>query len=69
MFRFTQSIATVGSSSHIIKIHGSESQGQEGAACIQVFWPTQPTQWVIYMDGNSKVLKCCKSATTVVLLA
>ena len=27
-----------------IKTHGSESQGQEEAACMRVFWPTQPLQ-------------------------
>ena len=36
---------------HIIKIRGSESWGQEEAACI---WPTQPLQWVIYTDDSSK---------------
>ena len=29
-----------------IKTHGSESQGQEEAACMRVFWPTRPLQWV-----------------------
>ena len=28
----------------IIKTHGSESRGQEEAACIRVFWPTRPLQ-------------------------
>ena len=27
-----------------IKTHGSESQGQEEAACMRVFWPTRPLQ-------------------------
>ena len=27
-----------------IKTHGSESRGQEEAACMRVFWPTQPLQ-------------------------
>ena len=27
-----------------IKIHGSESQGQEEAVCMRVFWPTRPLQ-------------------------
>ena len=41
---------------------GSESQGQEEAACIHVIKPMRPLQWVIYMDGSSKFLKCCSSA-------
>ena len=28
----------------IIKTHGSESRGQEEAACMRVFWPTRPLQ-------------------------
>ena len=28
-----------------IKTHDSESQGQEEAACMHVFKPTQPLQW------------------------
>ena len=51
-----------------IKTHGSESRGQEEAACMRVFWPTRPLQWVIYTDGSSKILKCCNSATIAVLL-
>ena len=43
----------------IIKAHNSEFQGQEEVhvACMPVFWPMQPLQWVtgIYMDGSSKV--------------
>ena len=27
-----------------IKTHGSESRGQEEAACMRIFWPTQPLQ-------------------------
>ena len=27
-----------------IKTHGSESRGQEEAACARVFWPTRPLQ-------------------------
>ena len=41
-----------------IKTHGSESRGQEEAACTWVFWPTRPLQWVVYTDGSSKILKC-----------
>ena len=29
---------------YIIKTHGSESRGQEEAACMRVFWPTRPLQ-------------------------
>ena len=29
---------------HVIKTHGSESRGQEEAACTRVFWPTRPLQ-------------------------
>ena len=39
----------------------SESRGQE-AAYKHVFRPMRPLQRVIYMDGNSKILKCCNSA-------
>ena len=28
----------------VIKTHGSESRGQEEAACTRVFWPTRPLQ-------------------------
>ena len=45
-----------------IKTSGSEPQGQEGAACVCFFRPTQPLQCVIYMDGSSKILKYCSSA-------
>ena len=38
-----------------IKTSGSESRGQEEAACMRVFRPTRPLQWVIYMDGSSKL--------------
>ena len=27
-----------------IKTHGSESRGQEEAACVRVCWPTRPLQ-------------------------
>ena len=39
-----------------IKTHGSESRGQEEAACTHVFWPTRPLQWVIYTDGSTQIL-------------
>ena len=52
----------------IIKTHGSESRGQEEAACMRVFWPTRPLQWVIYTDGSSKILKRSNSATIAVSL-
>ena len=29
---------------YYIKTHGSESRGQEEAACTRVFWPTRPLQ-------------------------
>ena len=29
---------------YVIKTHGSESRGQEEAACTRVFWPTRPLQ-------------------------
>ena len=45
-----------------IKTSGSESWGQEKAACIRIFRPMWPLQWVIYTDGRSKFLKCCSSA-------
>ena len=51
-----------------IKTHGSESLGQEEAACMHVFLPTRPLQRVIYTDGCSNFLKCCNSATIAVLL-
>ena len=38
-----------------IKTHGSESRGQEEPACMRVFWPTRPLQWVIYTDGSCKI--------------
>ena len=44
-----------------IKTNGGESRGQE-AAHARIFRPTRPLQWVIYMDGSSKILKCCISA-------
>ena len=31
-------------SKFLIKTHGSESRGQEEAACMRVFWPTRPLQ-------------------------
>ena len=33
-----------GIDSMVIKTHGSESRGQEEAACMRVFWPTRPLQ-------------------------
>ena len=38
---------------------GSESQGQEEAACMHIIRPTRPLQRVIYMDASSKFLKSC----------
>ena len=35
-----------------IKTSGSESRGQEEAACIRVIRPTRPLQRVIYMDDS-----------------
>ena len=43
----------------LIKKSGSESRGQEEAAYMQVIRPMRPLQWVIYMHGSSKFLKCC----------
>ena len=31
-------------SKFLIKTHGSESRGQEEAACMRVFWPMRPLQ-------------------------
>ena len=42
----------------LIETIGSESQGQEEAACMHIIRPTQPVQRVIYMDDSSKFLKC-----------
>ena len=50
----------------IIKTHSSQWLGQEEAACMCVFWSTQPLQWVIYTDGSSKIWKCCNLATIAV---
>ena len=33
-----------------IKTHGSESRGQQEAACMHVFWPTRPL-YVSYLHG------------------
>ena len=52
----------ISSLNSLIKMSSSESRGQE-AACACIFRPTQPQQWVIYMDGWSKFLKRCSSAT------
>ena len=52
----------------MIKTHGSESRGQEEAACMRVFWAHATTTVSIYTDGSSKFLKCCNSATIAVLL-
>ena len=38
---------------------GSESRGQEEAACMCIIRPMRPLQRVIYTDGSSKFLKCC----------
>ena len=46
-----------------IKTSGSELQGQEEAAWVRIFRPMQPLQWVIYMDGSSKILYSCNSTT------
>ena len=43
----------------IIKMSSGESWSQGEAACMHVFMPMWPLQWIIYMDGNSKTLKCC----------
>ena len=53
---------------NLIKTSGSESQGQEEAACTHVFRPMRPLQWVIYTYDRSIFLKCCSSAaiTTIV---
>ena len=42
-----------------IKTHSGESWGQEEAACMHIFKPTWPLQWVIYTDGSSKIRKHC----------
>ena len=44
------------------KASGSESWGQGKAACMHVFMPMQPLQWVVYADGSSKFLKCYSPA-------
>ena len=38
-----------------IKMSSNETQGQEEAACICVFRPTQPLQQVIHTDGSCKL--------------
>ena len=38
---------------------GSESRGQEEAACMRIIRPTRLLQRVIYTDGSSKFLTCC----------
>ena len=43
---------------HVIKMSGSESWGQEEAACMRVNRPMQPLQRVVYTNGSSKFLKC-----------
>ena len=52
----------VSSHTTVIKTSGSESRGQEEAACIRILRPMRPLQWVICTDGRSKFLKCCSSA-------
>ena len=47
----------------LIMTSGSESLGQEEAACTHVFRSTRPPRWVIYTDDRSKFLKCYSSAT------
>ena len=42
-----------------IKMSGSESRGQEEAACMRIIRPMRPPQRVIYTDDSSKFLKCC----------
>ena len=37
-----------------IKMSSNETQGEEAAACICVFRPTQPLQQVIHTDGSYK---------------
>ena len=46
----------------MIKMSNSESQGQEEVACMRVFRPTWPLQWVNYTNDQSKFLKFCSSA-------
>ena len=52
----------------LIKKSGSESCGQEEAACGHIFSPMWQSQWVTYTDGSSKFLKCC-SPTTITAFA
>ena len=42
--RATKLLLTPTQSRDYIKTHGSESRGQEEAACMRVFWPTRPLQ-------------------------
>ena len=44
------------------KTTGSELRGQEEAACTHISGLRDHYK-VIYMDGRSKFLKCCSSAT------
>ena len=52
----------------ISETSGSELRGQEEAACVHVFRPMRPLQWVIYIEDRSKFLKCC-SSTTIMAIA
>ena len=45
-----------------IKTCGSESRCYNKAACIHFFRLRQLLQGVIYMDSNSKIIKCCTFA-------
>ena len=39
---------------------GSELQGQEEAAACASSGLCDHLQWIVYTDGGSKTLKCCK---------
>ena len=67
-FKFRFTILKMNWLADNIKTHGSESRGQEEAACPRIFRSMRPLQWVIYIDGSSKYLKCCNSASIAVLL-
>ena len=42
--KYDYNITSLHGELNIIKTHGSESRGQEEAACMHVFWPTRPLQ-------------------------
>ena len=44
------------STNYIIKMRGSESWGQQEAACVHILRAMRPLQWVIYTDGRSNFL-------------